>query len=139
MSSSLHLSLCIPSDAPDLARAHLAAFMPTPLHTAVMGKCSTELLQQRAETGFRDGIMAAAAIETIPLTQNSSHHRDDEKGERYYLKVTDTATSDIAAYAVWIFLPNGYRPENDPDATFSPLTRAVMMPCGVSFAKVWAS
>ena len=121
MSSSLHLSPCISSDASELAQAHIAAFMPTPLHAAVMGKCSIELVQQITETSFREGIKAAINNEMAPKEQTSSHCHEDEKGKKYYLKVTDTATSEIAAYAVWIFLPNGYKPENDPNANFSPL------------------
>ena len=121
MSSSLHLRPCIPFDAPELAQAHIAAFMPTPLHAAVVGKCPIELLQQRTETDFREGIRAATKNEMVLEEQTSSEYPEDEKGMKYYLKVTDTATSEIAAYAVWISLPNGYKPENDYNANFSPL------------------
>ena len=126
MSSSLRLTSCVPSDAAELARTHLAAFRPSPLHAALWGDCPVELLQQRYETGFCDGIIAATAAkkETTMQQQESSHHRDDEKEEKeikYCLKVIDTATNDIAAYAVWVFLPNGYRIENDPGAHYSPL------------------
>ena len=121
MSSSLHLSPCIPSDAPELAKAHLAAFMPTPLHTALVGKCHTELLEEMTEMSFREGIKAATNNEMASKEQTSSNYHEDEKEKKYYLKVTDTATSEIAAYAIWIFLPNGYKPENDPNANFSLL------------------
>ena len=80
-----------------------------------------ELRQQETETSFREGIKAATNNEMTAKEQTSSHDHEDEKERKYYLKVTDTATSEIAAYAVWIFLPNGYKPENDPNANFSPL------------------
>ena len=73
------------------------------------------------ERSFHEGIKAATNNEMAPKEQTSSHYHEDEKEKKYYLKVTDTATSEIAAYAVWIFLPNGYKPENDPNAYFSPL------------------
>ena len=70
---------------------------------------------------FREGIKAATNKKKAPKEQTSPDHHEDEKGMKCYLKVTDTATSEIAAYAVWIFLPNGYKPENDSTANFSPL------------------
>ena len=121
MSSSLHLSLCIPSDASELAKAHNAAFMLTPLYAAVMGNCPIELRQQASETSFREGIKAATNNGIAHKEQTSPNYSEDEKAKKYYLKVTNAATSEIAAYAVWIFLPNGYKPENDPNANFSPL------------------
>ena len=73
------------------------------------------------EKSFREGIKAATNDGMAPKEQTSPDYHEDEKGKKYYLKVTNTATSEIAAYAVWIFLPNGYKPENDPNANFSPL------------------
>ena len=80
-----------------------------------------DIRQEETETSFREGIKAAINNEMAAKEQTSSHYHEDEKERKYYLKVTDTATSEIAAYAVWIFLPNGYKPENDHNANFSPL------------------
>ena len=81
-----------------------------------------EPLPQRTETAFGEGIRAATKNQTAPTEQTSSHGHEDEKGKKNHLKVTDTATSEIVAYAVWIFLPNGYGPGNELNANLMPLS-----------------
>lgn len=43
--------------------------------------------------------------------------------EKHYLKVTDTATNAIAAYGVWIYLPQGYHAEEDDEVIVHPLPK----------------
>ena len=51
------------------------------------------------EKGFHDGM-------TVP----EQHKLPQQK---HYLKITDDATGEIAAYAVWIHLPEGYCTEDE--------------------------
>ena len=34
--------------------------------------------------------------------------------ETHYLKVVDPATNEMIAFAIWLYLPHGYRLEEDP-------------------------
>ena len=95
----LTLSYCIPTDAPELARASHAIWSPMPLNKAAWGKVPQPELIKKYEKDFYDG-MTAQKQRRLPQ-------------ERHYLKVTDDATGEIAAYGVWFYLSEGYCAEDE--------------------------
>ena len=84
---------CIPSDGEALARVHLATSVTAPRHKVTYGACSeADLLSM-----------------WMHEAQSSSGKRDpDFPQEKHYLKAVDPTSNEIAAYAVWTYLPNGY-------------------------------
>ena len=95
----LTLSYCTPTDAPELSRASQAIWSPMPLNKAAWGKVPLPELIKKYEKDFYDG-MTAQKQRRLPQ-------------QRHYLKVTDDATGEIAAYGVWFHLPEGYCAEDE--------------------------
>lgn len=104
---SLTLSPCVPTDAPELARASLAIWSPIPRNRVTFAHVPPAALLQMYEKDFRDGM-------------TSSHQKQYRlPQQKHHLKVTDDATGEIAAYAVWVYLPEGYCAEDDGEAVLT--------------------
>ena len=101
----LTLSRCLPPDAPELGRVSAAIWLPTPANKVAWAKVPESEMIKKYEKGFHDGMTVQKQCK---LPQ-----------QKHYLKVTDDATGDIAAYAVWIYLPEGYCVEDEYVCFFS--------------------
>lgn len=99
---SLTLAHYTPSDAPELAEAMQAAFERTPRFEVMYKNVPRETLVKRSEEKYRKGIAAAAA-----------QAEADGSNGRHYLKVSDAVTDEITSFAIWEWLPDGYRAEED--------------------------
>lgn len=95
----LTLSPCLPTDAPELARVSAAIWLPTPGNKVAWAKVPESVMIKKYEKGLHDGMTVQKQCK---LPQ-----------QRHYLKVTDDATGDIAAYALWLYLPEGYCVEDE--------------------------
>ena len=95
----LTLSHCLPTDAPELARVSAAIWLPIPNHKTAWGKVPEPELLKKYEKDFYDS-MTVQKQTKLPQ-------------QKYHLKVTDDATGEIAAYAIWICLPEGYCVEDE--------------------------
>ena len=99
---SFHLDQCIPGDAPELARIHYEIFSKPPIYQVIFANVEITKVLAKYEDGFRQGIEGQA---------NTGTER-----EAMYLKVTDRHAKEIAGYIVWVYLPQGYDPKEDPQA-----------------------
>lgn len=95
----LTLSPCLPTDAPELARASAAIWLPTPGNKVAWAKVPESEMIKKYEKSFHDGM----------TVQNQCKLPQ----QKHYLKVTDDPTGDIAAYALWLYLPEGYCVEDE--------------------------
>lgn len=95
----LTLSHCLPTDAPELARASQAIWSPIPRNKVTFGQVPSAELLKMYEKEFFDG-----------MTSQKQYKLPQQK---HYLKVTDDATGEIAACGVWIYLPKGYCTEDE--------------------------
>lgn len=96
---SLTLSYCLPSDAPELARASEAIWSPIPRNEVAFGKVPEAERLKMYEKEFHNGMTVKKQCK---LPQ-----------QKHFLKVTDDASGEIAGYGVWIFLPEGYCTEDE--------------------------
>lgn len=55
---------------------------------------------------FREKFAKGMESQAHPATAQQNH----------YLKVTDPATGELMAFAIWQYLPQGYKMEEDPSA-----------------------
>ncbi len=115
---SLKLSYCKPDDAPQLSEITLAAFEVAPRFIVGHGKVPRDVQLKRDEEGYRKSI--------------ASQGDPNAAQQKHCLKVTDPTTGDIMAFAIWCWLPNGYKPEEDsqtqvPDAGFPEGTNEAMV------------
>ena len=101
----LELSHCVLADAPAFAESFTSTYERQPRHIAFYGGIPRDRQVEIYTKYFRDGIK----LQDQPTPTQETH----------YLKVTDTATGELAAYAIWIFLPQGYKIEEDPYADTS--------------------
>ncbi len=114
---SLNINRCVPEDARELAEAYLATYRPSPRFHATYHRVPKETLLKMFEEDFRKAI----ELQDQPIATQ----------EVYYLKVNDPSTNEIIAFAVWKYLPQGYRAEEDsdiqvkdqPEGTDEPLLR----------------
>ena len=98
---SLKLSHCVPEDAPELAEAYIATYKPVSArYQATYGKVPRDTMLKIWEEDIRKGL----ECESQPSPTQEAH----------YLKVTDPSSGEIMAYAIWKYLPQGYRTEDDP-------------------------
>ena len=98
---SLNVSHCVPEDARGLAEAYLASFRPSPRFHATYHLIPDETLLKKFEEDFKKEI--------------GSQNRPNATQEVHLLKVNDPSTSEIIAFAIWKYLPHGYRAEEDSD------------------------
>ena len=120
----LTLSHCLPADAPELGRVLLAIWSSSPRGQVAWGNVPDSERIKRYEKNIYEGMTVQKQCK---LPQ-----------EKHYLKVTDDATGEIAAYAVWIYLPEGYCAE-DEYAGLSKLTSPhVRTRAWLGFSSTWA-
>lgn len=100
---ALILDHCIPSDAPELAEAYISTFERQPRHQVTYGG----IPRPRQLTIFTKEFESGIASQNSPTPTKESH----------WLKVTDTASGEIMAYAIWDRLPHGYKMEEDAFAS----------------------
>lgn len=103
----LTLSHCLPTDAPELARASHAIWSPIPRNKVAFGGVPASKMLKMYEKDFHDG-----------MTVEKQYKLPQQK---HYLKVTDDATGEIAASGVWVYLPEGYCTEDDEEVVMGPL------------------
>lgn len=84
---------CVPADADALARVHLATSLSAPRFKVTYGACIEDDLLSMWRQQNRESL---------------SQQDPDVRQEKQYLKAVDSTNSEIAACAVWTFLPNGY-------------------------------
>ena len=116
---SLKVNHCVPEDARELAEVYLATFRSSSRFHATYHRIPDETLLEVFEEDFRK------EIELLDQPTASQ--------ETHLLKVNDPSTNDIIAFAIWKYLPQGYRAEEDsdiqineqPEGTDEPLLRRV--------------
>ena len=96
---SLTLSYCLATDAPELGLAYQATWSIIPRNKVCWSKVPESEMIKKYEKYFHDGMTIQKQCR---LPQ-----------QRHHLKVTDDATGEIAAYAIWIYLPEGYCIEDE--------------------------
>ena len=96
---SLTLSYCHPTDAPELARVARAVWSPSDRNKVAFGNVSEADMLKMYEKNFHHG-----------MTVQKRYKLPQQK---HYLKVTDEASGEIAAYGIWIHLPEGYCTEDE--------------------------
>jgi len=96
---SLKLSHCVPSDASAFAKSFLDTYECMPRHKATFGAIPRERQLESLTKSFQTGIVSQ---DHPTVTQ-----------ENHYLKVTDPVTSELVAFAIWTYLPQGYKLEED--------------------------
>lgn len=97
---SLKLSHCVPEDAPELAKAYVATYQP------ISPRYQTTYRNSPQETMLK--IWEADFLKTI-----ESQNQPSPTQQVHCLKVTDSSNGEIMAYAIWKYLPQGYKPEDD--------------------------
>lgn len=95
----LTLSHCHPTDSPSLALASHATWSAMPRNRVAFGNVPRAQLLKMYEKNVHDGM---TVTKQYKLPQ-----------QKYFLKVTDDATGEIAASAVWIYLPERYSAEDE--------------------------
>lgn len=96
---SLTLSHCVPSDAQEYASVFLDTYKHSPRHELTFGAIPRERQLEMGTKDFRAGI------------ESQDHPTPSQ--ETHYLKVTDSATNEMVAFAIWLYLPQGYKFEED--------------------------
>ena len=102
---SLTLSPCTHSDAASLAAVVVEAFGPAPRSKVMYRKVPLETQLQVQKQGL--------------VQQISSQNDPNAPWQKHVLKVTDSASGDVMAFAIWCWLPNGYKPEEDSQTQLS--------------------
>ncbi|KAK4690242.1 hypothetical protein P7C71_g6499, partial [Lecanoromycetidae sp. Uapishka_2] len=102
---SLTLSYCKPEDAPQISEIAYFAFENNPRFKVMYGKVSQATLLSWGKDLYRNIIASQQ-------DQNASQ-------QRHCLKITDPESGEILAFAIWSWLPNGYKPEEDYQAQVS--------------------
>ena len=103
---SLAVTRCTPSDAAELAEVTLSGFESRPRTLVVFPSMNRTAAISKATEKYRKAIDGSGP----PL------HCSDPSQSIHYLKVTDPVTGEIMSYAVWHWLPNGYKEEFDEQA-----------------------
>lgn len=118
-SMSLKVNHCVPEDARELAEVYLATYGVGGRFHATFYRVPDEILLKGFEEDFRKEI----ELQNQPIANQEAH----------ILKVTDTNTNKIIAFAIWKYLPHGYNADEDtdiqvreqPEGTDVPLLRHV--------------
>ena len=100
-SMSLKVNRCISEDARELAEVYLATYRVGGRFHATFYRVPDEILLKGFEADFRKEI----ELQDQPIANQEAH----------ILKVTDTSTNKIIAFAIWKYLPHGYSAEEDTD------------------------
>ena len=95
----LTLSHSLPADAPELGRLSLAIWSSSSRGKVAWGKVPDSARIKQYEKNIYDGMTVRKQCK---LPQ-----------EKHYLKVTDDATGEIVAHAIWVYLPEGYCAEDE--------------------------
>ena len=119
----LEICPCVVSDAPELARIHLAIFT-TPIYRVIYAGVKPADVLAKYEKGFREGL--------------ESQENPSSSQIVYYVKAIDDMTGEIAAYAVWVLLPQGYNPAEDPQTDTTGLPDGSNMPVVLDFKRAIA-
>ena len=98
---SLNVNHCVLEDTRGLAEAYLATYGPLSRFHATYYRVPEETLLKGFEEDFRKEI--------------ESQHQPSATQEVHLLKVNDPSTNEIIAFAIWKYLPHGYRAEEDSD------------------------
>ena len=96
---SFNVDRCVPEDARELSEALLETYKPGARFQATYHRVPEETLLKVFEEDFRKEIELQDQPNATP--------------EVHYLKVNDPSTNEIIAFAVWKYLPQGYRVEQD--------------------------
>ena len=102
---SLNVNHCVPEDARELAETCLATYRSGSRFHATYYRVPEEELLKVSEEKFRKEI----ELQDQPNATQEVH----------YLKVNDPSTNQIIAFAIWKYLPQGYRAEEDSDIQIS--------------------
>lgn len=121
MSLPLVISPCTPSDAPELARAQHTIFQ-SPIYRTIYAAVPLEA--QLAK--FSQTIATGLAEQTHPTRGR----------EVSWLKCVHPATDEIVAYVNWIYMPSGYRGEDDHQAQVTDLPDGTNAPVIEEFYRV---
>lgn len=116
---SLTLSHCAPTDAPAFASAFVSTYERMPRHQASYGRIPRSRQLALFTKAFNDSISLSP---TPPQ-------------ERHFLKVTDCATNELVAFAIWDWLPDGYKDE-DPFAIVGGVPEGADERCIRDFGKL---
>ena len=98
---ALTVECCVPEDARELAEVYLATYRVGSRFHATFYQVPDETLLKAFEENFRKEI----ELQDQPIANQGAH----------ILKVTDTSTNKIIAFAIWKYLPHGYSAEEDTD------------------------
>ncbi len=98
---SLNVNRCVPEDARELAETYLATYRPGSRFHATYHRVPEETLLKVFEKDFRKEI----ELQDQPNATQEVH----------LLKVNDPSTNKMIAFAIWKYLPQGYRAEEDSD------------------------
>lgn len=91
---------CDPSDAEVIAKLHLATSLTAPRFKVTYGACN------------EDDLISMWLHEARDSLSNQDPHFPQE---RHSFKAVDSTTHEIAAYAIWMYLENGYNHLNDSE------------------------
>ena len=100
---------CVLSDAPSLAQVHYEVFSKPPIYRVIYAAIEPAEVLAKYEKGFYEGL------------ESQSNSSPSSTRTVEYVKAIDSVSGDIAAYAVWVLLPQGYDPAEDPQATVTGL------------------
>ena len=100
------LSHCTAGDVRELAELYLAAFAEAPLRQVMYRGLTHEAVVQRLEKSFAKTVAAQS---------------DTSSRQTHFLKITEPKTNEIMAVIIWIYLPNGYKPAEDPQTQVSEI------------------
>ena len=104
---SFKIDHCVPSDAPAVAEAYISTYERMPRHIATFAGIPRDRQISNFTKKFEAGI--------------ESQNHPTATQEKHYLKATDPVTGELVAFATWIYLPQGYKAEEDPDATVTEI------------------
>ena len=90
---------CVPSDAPEFVEAFVSAFETAPRHQVTYGGIPRDRQIKMFTEKFAKDI------------ESQAHPTATQ--QKYYLKVSDPDTGALMAFAIWVYLPHGYKREED--------------------------
>lgn len=102
---SLAVNYCTPDDASELAELSQCAFESAPRFKVMYGKVPRATLVSKSEEGYGKDITS--------LGQRFAPQ------QKHCLKVLEPGTGEIMAFAIWAWLPNGYKAEEDSQIQLS--------------------
>ena len=90
---------CVPSDAPAFAEVFVSAFETSPRHKVTYGSIPRDQQVSMFTEKFAKGI------------ESQAHPTATQ--QRHCIKVSDPTSGELMAFAVWEYLPQGYKREED--------------------------